>query len=203
RNRPPPKRLARHLICSLPVRATLLAAAGRRRAPPRPSSREVPASMWRSILLFGLWASAVVPVCAEPVSVVLGRTNCFVIRAPDGSDSTAVRVARIRDVFDRHAGHSPGRFTIRADGARRIISLDGEFLAAVTPADALATHHESAATLAPVWRDQLQRAWKENFDSIIPMPPPGGRQSAAVSRGGSEGLNLLLVGGLLLSLLIV
>jgi hypothetical protein len=178
----------------MPVRAAL----------PAPGApKEVPVSMWRSILLFGLWASVVVPARAEPVNVVLGRTDCFVIRSPDGSEGIAARVARIHDVFARHAGRTPGRFTIRADGARRLISLDGEFLAAVTPADALATHHESAATLAPVWRDQLQRAWTESSPSITPTPPPRGPESAAVPRGGAEELNLLLVGALLLALLIV
>lgn len=116
----------------------------------------------RLVLMLVLLGALSAPAPAAPVDVVLGTTNCFVIRVPDGPTSAPERVARIRTVFERRHGRSPGRLTIRPDGARRLLYLDDEFLVAVTPADALATHHESAATLAPVWRDRLRRAWEEN-----------------------------------------
>jgi hypothetical protein len=159
--------------------------------------------MWGSILLLGLWASVLIPAAAEPTNVVLGNTDCFVIRAPDGDESITARVDRIRDVFLGHVGETPGRFTIRADGNRRLIYLDGDFLVAATPADALATHHESAATLAPVWREQLQRAWEE---AIRPNGPAATAPVAPELRATPrriDALDLLLVGVLGMSLLIV
>ncbi len=50
---------------------------------------------------------------AEPVNVVLGTTDCFVIRVSDGDTSAAERAARIRSVFESSQGRPPGRFTIR------------------------------------------------------------------------------------------
>lgn len=145
-----------------------------------------------------------IPAHADRMNVVLGHTDCFVIRAPDGTESIAMRVARIRDVFARHLGRTPGRFTIAPDGNRRLISLDGEFAAAVTPNDALATHHDSAATLAPVWRDQLERAWRENITSS--RPPPAATTTSATAAAppaNPDGLTILVIGATLVSLLIV
>lgn len=159
-----------------------------------------------SLLLF-LWLA--VPAAAEPVNVVLGTTDCFVLRVPDGDTSAAERAARVRTVFESRRGEPPGRFTLRAEGPRRLIYLDGDYLIAVTPADAQATHHESAATLAPVWRDRLRHAWLENVTGgaaagtvtapggtpdapALPVPPPENQQMA-----------FLLVGLLLLAMIVV
>jgi hypothetical protein len=161
-------------------------------------------SIWRSILLFWFWASVLVPACADPVNVVVGGTDCFVIRSPDGAESIASRVWRIHSVFANHVGRTPGRFTIRADGARRLISLDGDFLVAVTPADALATHHESAATLAPVWRDQLERAWRESLRSRDSALAPAAAPATTAAPGARpDSLTLLLIGVVLLALFLV
>jgi hypothetical protein len=162
--------------------------------------------MWQSIVVVSLWAAVAVPAHADPMNVVLGHTDCFVIRSPDGKDAIPARVARFHDVFARHLGRTPGRFTIRPDGARRLISLDGEFIAAVTPHDALATHHESAATLAPVWRDQLERAWQENIASRRPPAPAAPAPAvapAAVPAISPDGLSILLIGATLLALVVV
>jgi hypothetical protein len=146
-----------------------------------------------SMLLMALAIAA----AAEPVNVVLGVTDCFVIRVPDGDTSPSERAARIRGVYESNRAELPGRFTIRAEGPRRLIYLDGDYLIAVTPADALATHHESAATLAPVWRDRLRFAWDERR---------GGNSASAsttAASASSDGTQtaILLIGLVLLTLM--
>lgn len=138
-----------------------------------------------------------VTAAAEPVNVVLGAMDCFVIRVPDGDTSAAERAARIRSVFESSQGRPPGRFTIRAEGSRRLIYLDGDYLVAVTPDDAQATHHESAATLAPVWRDRLRLAWEE---ARATPAAPNRPIEAASPRPDSTVAVLMLVGLLLLVL---
>jgi hypothetical protein len=146
------------------------------------------------ILLFIALAAA-----ADPVNVVLGTTDCFVIRVPDGDTSAAERAARIRTVFERSQGQPPGRFTIRAEGPRRLIDLDGDFLVAATPADAQATHHESAATLAPVWRDRLRLAWEASRS----QPAASARAAAPAAARSESSMAIEVMAGLLLLLLVV
>jgi hypothetical protein len=154
-----------------------------------------------------LLASLLLPcVAAEPVRLVLGSTDCFVIRDPGGDPSIEARVARVRQVFEEHLNRTPGRFTIRVDGSARQIYLDDEFLIAVTPADALATHHESAATLAPVWRDRLQQAWVENGQPQASRAPATGPRAAgsavrATRRAAGGDLSPWLLAGTLLAVL--
>lgn len=102
-------------------------------------------------------------------TVVIGQATCFRIRVTDKGQTVQQRVDHIQDVAAKHLGGDAVTFTVRSVGERRHIDLNGEFLVAVTPGDAKATGHKSAATLAPVWRDALERAFM--LSRARPAPP--------------------------------
>jgi hypothetical protein len=114
---------------------------------------------------------AAVQAASPPTgSVIIGQVTCFRIRVPDRGESIQDRVNRIQDISAKFLGGDTVRITIRPLGSRRHIDVNDEFLIAVTPEDARATGHRTAATLAPVWRLALERAFRQS--SARPVAPP-------------------------------
>jgi hypothetical protein len=107
-----------------------------------------------------LGVGAVQAATAPPGTVIIGQATCFRIRVPDRGQSIQQRVDHIQDLAPKYLGGDTVQFTIRPVGARRHIDANGEFFVAVTPEDARATGHKSAATLAPAWRAALERAFR-------------------------------------------
>ena len=105
-------------------------------------------------------------------SVVIGSITCFRLRVPDRGQSVRERVDHIQDIAAKYLGGDAVHLTIRPVGNRQHIDVNGEFLVAVTPDDARATGHKSAATLAPLWRAALESAFlQSNARPIIPTGP--------------------------------
>lgn len=104
-------------------------------------------------------------------TVVIGAISCFRFRVPDRGMNVQQRVDYIQDIAPKFLGGDPVEFSIRPVGEEQHIDVNGQFLVAVTPADARATGYKSAAALAPIWRDTLERAFVES--SARPIPPTG------------------------------
>jgi hypothetical protein len=120
-------------------------------------------------LTLALAVSAAWAVGQPKGTVVIGQVTCFRIRVPDKGETIQQRLDRIQDVAAKHLGGDDVTFAIRPVGERRHIDVNGEFLVAVTPEDARATGHKSAATLAPVWKGALERAFLQS--RARPAPP--------------------------------
>lgn len=125
------------------------------------------------LLVAGTIASAGVLSSARPAlaqdsakMLTIGATPVFLIRVGDtlnGSEWTIQdRISHVQDVFAKHLGGQYGKFTWKKWGDRVHIYLNGDFVLAVTPADARATHHKSAETLAPIWVKGLQKAFDQS-----------------------------------------
>jgi hypothetical protein len=105
------------------------------------------------------------PAAAQEGSKLLtiGNTPLFLIRLGDtlnGKEWTVQdRISHIQDVYAKHLGGQYGKFTWKKWGDRVHLYLNGDFVLAVTPADAQATHHKTAETLAPVWMKGLEKAF--------------------------------------------
>jgi len=95
-------------------------------------------------------------------TVVIGQATCFRIRVPDKGETIQQRLDRIQDVAAKFLGGEPVHLTIRPVGKRQHIDVNGEFLVAVTPEDARATGYKTAAMLAPMWRNALERAFLQS-----------------------------------------
>jgi hypothetical protein len=95
-------------------------------------------------------------------TVVIGQATCFRIRVPDRGQTVQQRLDHIQDLAPKYLGGDPVTFTIRKLGDRQHIDFNGEFLVAVTPADAKATGHKNAATLALLWKAALERAFLQS-----------------------------------------
>jgi hypothetical protein len=119
----------------------------------------------------GLLGPAMALRAAEnpPGSVIIGNVTCFRLRAPDGDQSVQQRINHLQDVAAKHLGGGPVHFQARSVGPRRHIDVNGDFLVAVTPADAAATGYKTAAALAPVWQRALERAFRHT--RARPAPP--------------------------------
>ena len=127
-------------------------------------------------LILALCAGAAAPETrSEPHgTVVIGTIPCFRVRVPDEGQSVQERVDHIQDLAAKFLGGGTISLTIRPVGARQHIDVNGEFLVAVTPDDARATGHKSATTLAPIWRDALERAFLQSAAKpVTPTNPPG------------------------------
>lgn len=100
-----------------------------------------------------------------PKLLTIGATPLFLIRVGDtlnGREWTIQdRISHIQDVYAKYLGGQYGKFTWKKWGDRVHIYLNGEFVLAVTPADARATHHKSAETLAPIWIKGLEKAFDQ------------------------------------------
>ena len=95
--------------------------------------------------------------------LTIGNVPLFLIRNGDtlnGKEmSVQDRINRIQDVYAKYLGGQNGKITSKKWGDRVHLYLNGDFVLAVTPADAKATHHKTAETLAPVWAAELQRGY--------------------------------------------
>jgi hypothetical protein len=107
------------------------------------------------------------PVQAQNTAKLLtvGNTPLFLIRVGDtlnGKEWTiADRINHVQDVYAKYLGGQYSKFTWKKWGDRVHIYLNGEFLLAVTPADAQATHHKTAETLAPSWVAALEKGFDQ------------------------------------------
>ena len=126
-------------------------------------------SRWLIGLTLTLMAGAAIATGPPRGTVVIGQTTCFRIRVIDKGQTVQQRVDHIQDILAKYLGGDAASFTVRNVGERRHIDLNGEFLVAVTPEDAKATGHKSAVTLAPVWRDAMERAFM--LSRARPAPP--------------------------------
>jgi hypothetical protein len=120
-------------------------------------------------LMLTLVAGGAIAMGPPRGTVVIGQATCFRIRVVDRGQTVQQRVDHIQDLAAKYLGGDTITFTIRNVGERRHIDLNGEFLVAVTPGDAKATGHKSPSTLAPLWRDSLERAFMQS--RARPAPP--------------------------------
>lgn len=97
--------------------------------------------------------------------LTVGNTPLFLIRVGDtlnGQEWTiSDRINHVQDVYAKYLGGQYSKFTAKKWGDRVHLYLNGEFLLAVTPADAQATHHKSAETLAPIWMASLEKGFEQ------------------------------------------
>jgi hypothetical protein len=104
-------------------------------------------------------------------TVVIGSVTCFRIRVPDRGLSVQQRVDYIQDMAPKFLGGDPVQVTIRPVRDEQHIDVNGQFVVAVTTADARATGYKNAAALAPIWRTALEHALQ--MSAARPEPPPG------------------------------
>jgi hypothetical protein len=69
------------------------------------------------------------------------------------------RINHVQDVFPKYLGGRAGKITWKKWGERVHLYLNGDFVLAVTPADAAATGYKTADQLAPIWAERLQRGF--------------------------------------------
>lgn len=99
-----------------------------------------------------------------PVTVSIGAVRCFVVRCPDGAQTSQERVDELQEVFARQLGAARGTFAVRKGGAgsdRLDLLLNGEHVISVTTNDARATGYRTTVQLAPIWKRALERAFQE------------------------------------------
>lgn len=111
-----------------------------------------------------LVAAVVAPaVRAEEKPLVIGGVRLMLIRTGDTLNGRAMsvdeRIGHVQDVFAKHLGGKYGKFTWKKYGDRVHLYLNNDFVLAVTPADAKATAHKSAEKLAPIWLEELKKAF--------------------------------------------
>jgi hypothetical protein len=101
----------------------------------------------------------------EAKPLVIGNTQLFLIRSGDTLNgrqmSVQDRIDHVQDVFAKYLGGQYAKFTWKKFGQRVHIYLNGEFVLAVTPADAQATAYKQAEKLAPIWVKGLQKGFAE------------------------------------------
>lgn len=121
----------------------------------------------RNLIAGGLLAATLIAGAGwaqgGPNALVIGPTRVLMIRSADTlngqEQAPEVRIAHVHDVFAKHLGGKYARFTTKPWGDRVHIYLNGDFVLAVTPADAKATGYKSAAQLAPIWTEALKKAF--------------------------------------------
>jgi len=113
--------------------------------------------------LLGAGHPAVAQDEARPL--VIGPTRLFTIRTGDTLNgrqlSVQERLNHIQDILPRHLGGPNGKITTKKWGDRVHLYMNGDFILAVTPADARATGYKTAEQLAPIWVADLQRGFNE------------------------------------------
>ena len=67
----------------------------------------------------------------------------------------------VQDLFAKYLGGQTAKFTTKKYGDRIHIYMNGEFLIAVTPADAKAAGLKTADKLAPIWLKGLDKGFAE------------------------------------------
>lgn len=98
-----------------------------------------------------------------PQTLVIGGTRALTIRTGDTLNgremSIQARIDHVQDVYAKYLGGAYAKFTWKKWRDRVHIYLNNQFVLAVTPADAQATGYKTAAELAPVWLQGLQKAF--------------------------------------------
>jgi hypothetical protein len=97
----------------------------------------------------------------KPVLVMVGSTQCFYLRAADGTMTAQQRSDRIMDVFNKYLGGSKATFAVKPVGSKTCIFMNGEMTLAVTPEDVKAAKAKSVAVLAAAWKGALVKAFNE------------------------------------------
>lgn len=117
-----------------------------------------------ALLLPGLLAAVPAAAQGDDQPLTIGTTQVFIIRNGDRlngrSWTVQDRIDHVQDVLPEHLGNPNSRFTTKKWGDRVHIYLNGDFILAVTPADAGSTAYKSAAELAPIWLKGLQRGFE-------------------------------------------
>lgn len=96
----------------------------------------------------------------DSAPLIIGTNRVLTVRAGDTLNgremSVQDRIGHLQDVFAKYLGGQHGKITSKKWGERVHLYLNGDFVLAVTPADAKATGHKSAETLAPLWLKALE-----------------------------------------------
>ena len=99
----------------------------------------------------------------EARPLIIGTNRVFIIRTGDTLNgrqmSIQERINHVQDIFPKYLGGKAGKITWKKWGDRVHLYLNGEFVLAVTPADAAATGYKTADQLVPIWADKLQRGF--------------------------------------------
>ena len=112
----------------------------------------------------------------EARPVIIGTNRVLMLRSGDTLNGRQMsiqdRINHIQDVFPKYLGGPGGKITWKKWGDRVHLYLNGDFVLAVTPADAAATGYKTAEQLAPIWAEKLQKGFDErgvvfftNYDS--------------------------------------
>lgn len=99
----------------------------------------------------------------EARPLIIGTNRVLMLRSGDTLNgrqlSVQDRINHVQDVFPKYLGGPAGKITWKKWGDRVHLYLNGEFVLAVTPADAAATGYKTAEQLAPIWLEKLQRGF--------------------------------------------
>jgi hypothetical protein len=120
-----------------------------------------------ALLAVGLALGAGAPARAqdEAAPLIIGTNRLLMLRHGDTLNGRPMtvqeRINHVQDLFPKYLGGPMGRITSKPWGDRVHLYLNGDFVLAVTPADAKGTGYKSAAQLAPVWAKALQRGFEE------------------------------------------
>jgi hypothetical protein len=108
----------------------------------------------------------------EPKPLIIGANRVLTIRVGDTLNgremSVQDRINHIQDVLPKHLGGALGKITSRKWGDRVHLYLNGDFVLAVTPADAKATGYKTAEQLAPIWAHALDWGFQAARVRITP-----------------------------------
>lgn len=114
---------------------------------------------------------------AEPAgqSLTIGQTRLLTIRNGDTlagrSWTVADRINHVHDVYAKYLGLGVGKITWKKYGNRTHLYLNGDYILAVTPADAKVNGYKTTEQLAVVWAKLLKKGFADTH--AIPLP---GRQ---------------------------
>jgi len=97
--------------------------------------------------------------------VIIENSHLFQIRNGDTLNGVQMsvqdRIDHIQDLFAKYLGGQTGKFTTKKYGERTHIYMNGEFVLAVTPADARSSGYKTTDKLAPIWVKHLAKGFAE------------------------------------------
>lgn len=109
-----------------------------------------------------LTASLPAAAQGEPTPLVVGQTLVATLREGDrlnGQEWTIEeRINHVHDYIAQHLGGQTAKVTTKKWGERTHLYVNGDFVLAVTPADAKATGYKTTPQLARIWQANLSRA---------------------------------------------
>jgi hypothetical protein len=99
----------------------------------------------------------------EARPLIIGTNRILMLRTGDTLNGRQMsiqdRINHVQDIFPKYLGGQAGKITWKKWGDRVHLYLNGDFVLAVTPADAAATGYKTAEQLAPIWAEKLQRGY--------------------------------------------